>query len=371
MSQVIFIVRHIFKLEQIRGGYQEHVYGENVGYIRKYGGLIYSLDQKTLFGPDLEVLNKYTNTLSFLIWLTVNIIRSKGKRFIIVMAYPTALRISYTIPLLFVLKMSGRFKITFSVHDLFLEQVEAFTGRKVWFGLRLIVRIIDFVYLNLLSDAITIPSNSYKRYVSQLYKINPNKIYVFPNSSFPDIIKPSHKPCQVFTVLYSGSIMVGKGVENMISVIRKLRKEGLDIKLILLGERHMALPHEDWIETAYVPFIQTPKFYDKTSVCIIPFPKLLHYDYSLPVKLFDYMAAGKPIISLNLKEVAEIIKKYDCGIVVNNYDDMAKAIKYLYKNRTLLSKLGHNGRKAVEEEFNWSKRVEELKIIFDQLFVKN
>ena len=64
-----------------------------------------------------------------------------------------------------------------------------------------------------------------------------------------------------------------------------------------------------------------------------------------------------------------IINQYNSGITVYDYDGMAEAIKQLYQNRYLILKLGNNGRKAVELEFNWTKRVRELKVVVNS-FIK-
>jgi glycosyltransferase involved in cell wall biosynthesis len=73
----------------------------------------------------------------------------------------------------------------------------------------------------------------------------------------------------------------------------------------------------------------------------------------MPAKLFDYMAAGKPIISTNLKEVGDIIRSNDCGLVAENWAEFEVHLKRLYEDRALATKLGKNGRVAVEKYFNY------------------
>lgn len=131
----------------------------------------------------------------------------------------------------------------------------------------------------------------------------------------------------------------------------------------------MELPKEDWITVDYVPFFRMEKYYKCSSICTIPFPKnkYSYFHIARPIKLFDYMAAGKPIISLYLDETTEIINRYNCGIIVDSYQEMGEAIEYLYRNQDIVKILGNNGRKAVEEEFNWHKRVKELSSIIREM----
>ena len=56
-TRVFFFVKSLLSLEESRGGYHEHVYGVNLGYVRKHGGLIYSLDNGTVY-KDLDPVKK-------------------------------------------------------------------------------------------------------------------------------------------------------------------------------------------------------------------------------------------------------------------------------------------------------------------------
>ena len=89
----------------------------------------------------------------------------------------------------------------------------------------------------------------------------------------------------------------------------------------------------------------------------------LNYKDSLPVKMFEYMAAGIPIIASNFSKWKEIIDEYKCGITVdpNSPEDIKKGILRLINNPKLAQKMGENGRKAINKTLNWN--VEEKKLI--------
>jgi len=88
-------------------------------------------------------------------------------------------------------------------------------------------------------------------------------------------------------------------------------------------------------------------------------------------KIFEYMAAGIPMITTDFVLWKEIIDKYHCGICVNphNPNDIASAIKYLMDNPKLCKEMGDNGRKAVTEYYNWSSQEEILFKAYE--YVKN
>jgi len=95
-------------------------------------------------------------------------------------------------------------------------------------------------------------------------------------------------------------------------------------------------------------------------VTFLPAP---NHNNANPNKLFEYMAAGLPVIASNFKPWKSIIDKYELGISVNpeSIKEIADAIIYLKQNKNIANKMGENGRKAFEEKFNWE--AEENKLV--------
>jgi glycosyltransferase involved in cell wall biosynthesis len=90
---------------------------------------------------------------------------------------------------------------------------------------------------------------------------------------------------------------------------------------------------------------------------------LINYMDALPVKMFEYMAAGIPVISSNFPLWRSIVDDNDCGLCVNpkNSNEIAAAIDYLVTNPEIAQHLGENGRRAVLEKYNW--QLEAVKLI--------
>lgn len=75
----------------------------------------------------------------------------------------------------------------------------------------------------------------------------------------------------------------------------------------------------------------------------------------LPIKMFEYMAAGIPVIASNIPLWREIIEGNGCGLCVDPLDPkaIAHAIDYLVMNPDVAKCMGKNGQKAVLEKYNW------------------
>jgi len=95
---------------------------------------------------------------------------------------------------------------------------------------------------------------------------------------------------------------------------------------------------------------------------------VINYLDALPVKMFEYMAAGIPVIASDFPLWRDIIKSNDCGLLVDPLDPaaIAQAIDYLVNNPDEAQRMGANGRKAVNERYNWAIEEQKLFAFYDR-----
>ena len=95
-----------------------------------------------------------------------------------------------------------------------------------------------------------------------------------------------------------------------------------------------------------------------------------NYLDSLPIKMFEYMAAGLPVIASNFPLWREIIEKNHCGLCVDpiSPQSIARAIDWVLTNPEEAEKMGKNGQKAVLEKFNWKNEEQKLLVVYRRLF---
>ncbi len=93
------------------------------------------------------------------------------------------------------------------------------------------------------------------------------------------------------------------------------------------------------------------------------FPDTPHYARKELTKFFEYMAAGLPILSSNFPVWKKIVEENRCGFCVNpdEQESIASIIEYLLQNHDEAASMGENGRKAVNERYNWN--IEEKKLL--------
>lgn len=96
---------------------------------------------------------------------------------------------------------------------------------------------------------------------------------------------------------------------------------------------------------------------------------IVNYQDALPVKMFEYMAAGIPVISSDIRLWKEIIDSSGCGICVNPLDphEIADAITYIISHPKEAKEMGENGKKSILDRYNWGIEEKKLFEIYERL----
>jgi glycosyltransferase involved in cell wall biosynthesis len=88
-----------------------------------------------------------------------------------------------------------------------------------------------------------------------------------------------------------------------------------------------------------------------------------------PNKMFEYMAAGLPVIASDFALWREIVDGAGCGILVDPQDPdaIARAMQWMLDHPDEAEAMGRRGRAAVEEKYNWEREAEKLIGLYKEL----
>jgi len=160
-------------------------------------------------------------------------------------------------------------------------------------------------------------------------------------------------------VCYIGSIYHTRGVFELIKSL-----ENTDVKIHLAGNynsedlREKLTKLKGWknvIEWGFIGREKINEILKLSKAGIVTLHPTESYKVALPVKMFEYMASGIPVIASDFPLWKSIIIDAKSGVCVNPADINAikNAIVELLHNDEKSKEMGKNGRKAVEEKYNW------------------
>ena len=97
-----------------------------------------------------------------------------------------------------------------------------------------------------------------------------------------------------------------------------------------------------------------------------PYPNYLE---SMPTKMFEYMAAGLPVLMSNFPLWERVVKESECGVVADplNPEEIAVKIDELLNHPDVIIQMGENGLKAVQKKYNWDFEEKTLFDVYNKL----
>jgi glycosyltransferase involved in cell wall biosynthesis len=168
------------------------------------------------------------------------------------------------------------------------------------------------------------------------------------------------------SVCYIGGIWYERGIFEMVEAI-----EQTEAYLLLAGkftqpeQRDKVMEMSGWAkveELGYLNREQIAQTLAQAMAGLVVLHPIINYLDSLPVKMFEYMSAGIPVIASDFHLWKAIIEENKCGICVNpmNSKAIAEAIQWIINNPEKARIMGQNGRKAVQEKYNWKNEEKKL-----------
>lgn len=220
-------------------------------------------------------------------------------------------------------------------------------------------------------------------FISNRFKLKCSNKNIHIVYNFTDI-KPINKVNlnkKVYDMIYCGGVTKLRGIMQLLQCVNVGKRYKNNIKLLVIGPIDPSLKcemdnfindnnlHENVETLGRISFKEVPKYLEKSKigmVTLLPIPK---YRKNVPMKQFEYMAYGLPIVGSDLQPIEEFTGKSDAGILVNplNPEEIWKAVYKILNNNDLYKKFSDNGIDAVNRKFNWCISEEKLIDIYNKL----
>ena len=251
----------------------------------------------------------------------------------------------------------------------------------------LLMRAIDllsrFVYSR--ADMITPISPGYVSGIHKHFNVDAEKIQVIYGGVDLEKFRANNNimtnDAERFKILYIGSfsvaydfdqvLMAAKILEDVKDIIFVLQGGGELLEYVEKKAKELELKNLKVINEI-VSRDEVADILHNADVLILPLKKFKGPYQGISTKLYEYQAAGKPIICCSEGMSERYVSETKSGVTVKpgNYKDLVKSILYLKNNPDLMGEFGENGKKHVEK--NLSLEVIGYKMIktFEKIVLK-
>lgn len=238
------------------------------------------------------------------------------------------------------------------------------------------------------AHAVITVSPGLRDYVVRELRVDPGRVHVIPNgidtaaltrtangSPIRDRLGIDNVPIAMFV----GSFRAWHGVENLIRALPFALALAPALTLVLVGDGPTRPACEAFVDelglrrsvvfAGHQPPEMVPEWIAAAAMCLY-YPSYDVQGYGFmgdPIKLREYMAMGKPIVTIKLPNFAEVVETEHCGLAVEEgHRAFGEAMAALALHPDQAARLGENGRRAVEARYDWGTIVGQILAILDK-----
>ncbi len=234
-----------------------------------------------------------------------------------------------------------------------------------------------------MASVVTTPSENLSHFLLS-FGVSSKKIFVIKNGVNSEIFYPMNKfACRkkmglntdCFYFCFVGTLLPWQGLDvALVAFSDFMRKEGNpEVKLLIVGEgplkdklkrKAKALNIEKSVLfLGNVSYYDVPLYINSSDVCIAPFTSWRNTGIGLsPLKLYEYLSCGKPVIASAIPGVMELIRELDAGVIVQPDDISAlcNAFREIFKNSSEYETKATFFHNKIYLNHSWDKRVEDI-----------
>jgi glycosyltransferase involved in cell wall biosynthesis len=235
-----------------------------------------------------------------------------------------------------------------------------------------------------LSDAIICPSRVTRDYIASL-GLDRSLVTVIPNGVSASDFSPTPLPARngrVPTLLYIGTLADWQGLDVVVKALPKvLERQAVRLQIVgrgrsrqrkILAKQIRKLGIEEHVTVLpAVPHHEIPALIADADICIAP---LGLNDRNVtqgacPIKLLEYMAAGRPLLASNMPIVRELIREDVDALLFSPNDpaDLARQVVTLLDDFELSQRLAESASERALTKFTWRESQKKLVKVYEKL----
>ena len=264
-------------------------------------------------------------------------------------------------------------KIIINLHDMFPELLYDLHPYKLFLKLALFLerRAVQFSHY-----CIVVHQEHFNLIKNRSIKNKPTKIILNTyNTDLYQLEIPHIKSSKIKTLIYSGSSSSRFGLDILIKAFKELIDQNYDIKLkVLTGGkskknleiliRNLNLMKYIEITSDFANYHESLKQISSSDIGIVTYRNTTFTNYVLPVKMFEYVYLGKPVITPRLRTISNYFPDNSVFFYTpQDIQDLTSQIKICLENSDLANQKVRTSKKIIDKYPWYPERQKYLEII--------
>jgi glycosyltransferase involved in cell wall biosynthesis len=237
------------------------------------------------------------------------------------------------------------------------------------------------------ADAVLTVSGPLRDYTLAL-GLEPSRVHVVPNAVDPAVFRPALPDPTLRASMglgegpvlgFVGGLRRWHGVDALPALLGRLLERYPDLRLVIVGDGPLRAELEQDLRerglrrscvfTGSVPHDDVPNLMRQFDVAVAPYPRPQHDFYFSPLKVFEYMACGIPVVAAELGQIADLVQHEQTGLLYTpaDFQALTTACERLLGDPALRGRLGSAAAEEVRRQYTWDHNTARVTEIAESL----
>lgn len=221
--------------------------------------------------------------------------------------------------------------------------------------------------------------------------VNPDNVYVIPNGVNAALFHPKAPDAKVRaawglrkgpTLGFVGGLRPWHGVKVLPALLDTLARTYQDVQMVIVGEGPLRGALEDDFKerkltknvvfTGSVQHEKVAGLIRQFDIALAPYPRLDHDFYFSPLKLFEYMGCGVPVVAADIGQIAKVVRSGETGVLYPSGDleGLISACKGLLAHPDVRRQMGQAASEEIHKKYTWDHNTTRIAEIAHSLIAK-
>jgi len=221
-------------------------------------------------------------------------------------------------------------------------------------------------------DGIAYITDNIRKYCCENFNLSAHASAIWSSGVDTNVFRPisQRRPGGKFKILYHGTVAINRGLDKVIRALDLIGDSAVELIILGSGEGLDELKcltarlklGDRVVFRSSVPFSEVPEKISEADAGVIPFPDWVGWNVSSPIKLFEYLACGKPVIVTKIPAHLDVLggQRFAFWADASTPRCIARAIVEAIHSQDAFPAIAEDARLFAKQYYSWQSQAEKL-----------